>query len=638
MRTTLVAFAVLLTAQEASALPTVIPNSDVDRRVAEAREKIENHPAAGRVDLLVDGPGANSPNVYVFPRDGQASAALELLVEPSCVEMERAVADVNALTDAVFAIADANLARALEVARSRSAYLDFLTANKEVLRVAAEASFRTHSLEGAIATLESALAEVDALIAQASQSNPADSRLPELQAQRARIASDLSAHHSELSAVRADSSNLTAWAVAAEADRILDRVRQAQRSLADQSASNGLDAALEAANAAKAAFNSLARVDAAVGEASFPLLDAGIVDLIVQRQRAGERWFPGFIENLAWHVPTGILLESPPFTYRIYKRIGSILLPIDEVLPPIADTEPGTTAVEVLAPGQVQQRQTQVGAGDDGIVRVRTTDLLQTQTPRVRVRLGMGTYCGQVEVQEVTKPPAESSEGLIATPAAKRFRLVPRSDKLLFTQTAVANFETPVLGPDLRSRCFLHSDAYSAAIRGGTSEKDLLFWSDVAQWDLTARRRVGDIGMVCDFPPEAVRHADGVRREAEWISQLAVWETAAMFLELAGAPPSSPPPPASPLVEAYLRLFPDPAQWSSALQRMCRNGPVCQLSLADPAVFDEHCATEPDGRGGQVTRCSRQTLWTSFEFQRSGAYWQPMQLTSRIGFRLQAVP
>jgi hypothetical protein len=168
--------------------------------------------------------------------------------------------------------------------------------------------------------------------------------------------------------------------------------------------------------------------------------------------------------------------------------------------------------------------------------------------------------------------------------------------------------------------------------------KDMLFWSDVAQWDLTARRRIGDLGMVCDFPPEAVRFAEGVRREAEWMSQLAVWETAAMFLELAGAPPSSPVPPSSPLVETFLRLFPNPTQWSSALQRMCQNGPVCQLSLADPAVFDERCTTEPDGRGGQLTRCVRQSLWTSFEFQRSGAYWQPMQLTSRIGFRLKAAP
>jgi hypothetical protein len=638
MRALLVALAVLLAQEDAFALPTVIPSSDADRRMAEARERIKAHPAADRVDLLVDAPGTVQPNVYVFPRDGQASAELELLVEPSCVEMQRAVDDVNALTDAVFAIADANLARALEVAQAKTAYLDFLAANKEALGVAAEGSIHAHTLEGAIATLESALAEVDAQIEKASRSSPPNPHLPELQAQRTRLAGDLAARRSELMAVRADPSYLAAWAVAAEADRILDRVRQAQKSLADQSASSGLDAALEAANAAKVAFNDLARVDAAVGEADFPILDAEVIDLIWQRQRSGERWFPGYIENLAWQVPAGILLESPPFTYRIYKRFGSIILPMDEVLPPIAATSPGTTAVEVLAAGQVLRRQTQIGGGDDGIVRVRTTSLLQAQKPRVRVRLGMGTYCGQVEVKEVTKPPAESSEGVLAAPAAKRFRLVPRSDRLLFTQTAVADFETPVLGPELRSRCFLHSDAYSAAVRGGTSAKDMLFWSDVAQWDLTARRRVGDIGMVCDFPPEAVRFSEGVRHEAEWISQLAVWETAAMFLELAGAPPSSPPPPTSPLVEAYLRSFPDPAQWSSALHHMCQNGPVCQLALADPAVFDEHCTTEPDGHGGQVTRCAKQSLWTSFEFQRSGAYWQPMRLTSRIGFRLKEVP
>ena len=638
MRTTLIALAAVLVQHQALALPTVIPDSDVDRRLADAREKIKNHPAANRVDLLVDEPGADPANVYVFPRDAVAAAELDLLVAPSCIQMQSAVDDVNALTDAVFAIADKNLVRALEVARARSSHLDFITTNKDSLRVAAEGSFRAHSLEGAIATLESTLAEVDVLIAKASQTTPPDPLLPDLQTQRARVAGELITRRTELAAVRADPTYVAAWAVAAEADRILDRVRQAQKSLSDQSQNGGLTAALEAANAAKVAFNALARVDAAVGEAAFPVFDADVIDLISQRQSVGGRWYPGFVENLAWHVPTGILLESPPFTYRIYKRIGSIILPIDEVLPPIAGTPPGTTAVEVLAPGQVQQRQTQIGAGDDGIVRVRTTDLLHALAPRVRVRLGMGTYCGQVEIQEVTSPSSESPDGVVATPTATHFRLVPRSDQLLFTQTAVAKFETPVLGPELRSRCVLHSDAYTSAVRSGTAVQDLLFWSDVTQWDLTARRRVGDLGMVCDFPPEAVRYGEGVRREAEWISQLTVWETAAMFLEMAGAPPSSPPPPTSPLVDAFLRLFPDPAQWSSTLKRLCQNGPVCQLSLADPAVFDEHCTTEPDGSGGQVTRCARQTLWTSFEFWRSGAYWQPMQLTSRIGFRLKAVP
>jgi hypothetical protein len=480
------------------------------------------------------------------------------------------------------------------------------------------------------------LADLDAQIAALRDRVPPSPDLPRLEAQRAQVAAQHAAKVAEHAAAQSDPAYVAAQPVAAEAARLLDQVRQAQKSLADDSFRQGLDAALEAVNAAKDAFNDLARVDAAVGEATFAVLDRDVTDLIVQRQRAGDRWFPGFMEDLTWNVPTGILLEAPPFTYRTYVRIGSTLFPMDDVLPPVAGTRPGTTTVEVLPGAQVQTRQTQIGGGDDGLVRVRTTSLLRASAPRVRVRLGMGTYCGQLDIQEVTAAPVESN-GIVATPTAQRYRLVPRTDRLLFTQTATATYQTPVLGPDLQSRCSLHSDAYSAAVRSGRPTSDLMFWSDVAQWDRTASRRVGDLGLVCDFPPEAIRYGEGVRREAEWISQLTVWEAAALFLERAGAPTTDAPA-GSPLVAAFLRLFPDPMAWSSALQRMCEANPVCELTLADPALFDEHCTTVPDGRGGTVRRCTRQSLLASFEFFRGGAYWEPRTMSSTIGFRLRAAP
>ena len=624
----------LLVHREAAALPTVIPSADVDRRMADARQRISGHPAARRVDLLVDAPGSTAPNVYVFPRTASASAELSLLVAPTCAAMQRSVDDLNALTDAAFAIADAGLALALDVARARAAQLDFAWANRDSLRVAVEGSLALHTFQDAVASLEGQLAQLDASIASISAANPADPRLPDLRSQRTAVAGQLDARRADLEATRSNRSYVAAWAVKAESDRLIDEIRRRQDILAAHSQTGGLDAALEAANAAKVAFNDLSRVDAAVGEATFPIFDREMAELIVQRQRAGERWFPGFMENLTWHIPTGVLLESPPLTYKISRRIGSMIITMDDVLPPIAGTEPGTTTVEVLPAEQIQERQTQIGGGADGVVRVRTTSLLRSNAPRVRVKLGMGAYCGNVDVQEVAGAPAEGPDGVTATPTATHFRLVPRSNQLLFEQTAIAKFETPVLGPELRSRCRLHSDDYVRTVRAGRSARDLFFWTDVARWDLTANRRLDQLGIVCDFPPDAILYGQGVRRDAQWQSQLTVWETAALFLERAGAPAPTRPATGTPLLRSFLRQFPSPMLWSSTLRRICQEHPVCELALVDPAVFDPRCIQLPDGS----RRCTTSQLQTGFEFLRTGATWEPKEFSSSIGFRLRPVP
>lgn len=475
----------------------------------------------------------------------------------------------------------------------------------------------------AVQTLLDALADrVSALGTLADAERAAQPLHTELEQER-RAARLLSDQVLALSADPADAAALVAF------DRyqpLLERVALARAAL-DAHAAVDLDAALFAANAAKETFNDLARVDVAIGEAPMPVWSDAAISLIVNGCTTHDLCFvPGSVENLSWQVDAGINSEFPPFTFTLYERAGSLLLPLPPVALPSDRPIPGSTSIEILPERQVTERHTVVAVDSQGQPRERVTAQLIVQTPVARVRLGMGTYCGQVREVEARERVLDADD-VVVKAVAPQYRYEPRAEGGFVTR-AFGHYETPVSGKAMRAECRIQSTDYLRGLQSSPGDtrfdpSRFLALDDVARWDLS------QFGMHCDFPVDDAQ-PESLRRAALEISQLALLESIATFSsfsveQLRPAEPLRATPVAEPVLGAFERLQPDRQLWSAQHLQLC-GAPICDLELPAADLFDVRCSEDA---------CEQTTIDTRFSVIRSGVYWEPKSLDSSVRFMPQ---
>jgi hypothetical protein len=155
-------------------------------------------------------------------------------------------------------------------------------------------------------------------------------------------------------------------------------------------------------------------------------------------------------------------------------------------------------------------------------------------------------------------------------------------------------------------------------------------WQSANDWGPALAERLKNAAVRCEFPDEKLLTDDALRLTAREIDEVAVSEATTRFTLYANQGPPARAAATTGELDAFKRGEPDAELWSPTMEALCSGAPTCHLGAADPAVFDEHCTTQ-----GNQTMCSKQYFSIWYWFQRTGAYYKPLQLQSQIAFTIK---
>lgn len=650
-------------------LPGPVPPTQTDDVVAKVRQALSGHPAAERVHLLAHAePQPFVPaltkgvSVAVYPARSEAVADLRVVGSPPCHAMDEAMAQVNAMEDALFEAAMAGIDLAVAVALRRMEERTFARENSEALALLASTRAAELRLEDMGRRLEDLLEELHALRAeQLAQPTPDPELLAQLESEIENLEAEVERTWLERDALLSDPDYLQALPLETEHEQLLNALATALDAMGRHD--SGMGDLLTAQNEAKSAFNALARTTVATGEAAFPVLDFLYFSLFLQHPKpAGIPLVPGVVMDLRWEIPAGIKEIIPPFTYRLYQRVGSTLLPIDEVVPPGPGPEPGSTVVEIIEdPEQTLPVEWAIAQGSDGEVFSRSVKRLIGHRPRARVSLGLGTYCGHVEQASNTRT-VEVTDDLVAEVVQTHFRFVQRGSVEVFPQTIHGSYRSPVRGPSLHARCSIDLEDYARlhGRHGPAVRPDFPFWTDSHAWDETLAHRLAKRGVRCQFPHPVQPWDPDLQRRVRTVSELALKGTISRLLDDTGISLPAPhwPDPRYDTPQPLLppkkggTLQPAPAAPPVAVFKpdaACDHGlhgcvpvapapgpPLCVKGNPDCQGLWLPGAPDPGAMGcaKQGSSCPGFVSWISYEARLGSIDWKSHTLESQVSFRV----
>ena len=610
------------------ALPSAKRTPELQDVEAAVRKALAGTPGADRLDFYAEAPVAGISVVHAFPNDARLDVAFSLLDTPRCEQMTSAMDEVDRLNEQMANVALAGIDLALALAQARVEQLRYARNHATELELVATVASELHALDDQLAGLDTQISTLVAQIALLEkQSPPGDTaELARLRTELANVQKLSAALSADRAAMLAEPSYQAALSVQAENQRLLDVVAAA-RDAKEEHEQHGFDEALEAVNWAKRAFNDLARTDVASAEAAFPVWDPQMLELLVSKPVPGVKLVQGMVGNLWWDLPSGTRNVIPPLSYDVFERIGNSLFPVDELVPLSADgVESGSTVIEVITDQQTLAEDVLLASASDGTAFKQTVRTLAVPAPKVRVRIGMGTYCGNVEESRApVAHPGLSGGNVSIAPQRAMYRFIPREPQRLFEHAAFGHFSTPMLGPSLRVRCTIESTAYQSAIKLVKGD-EYAFWAKPHAWDETAPARLAKRGIVCDLPVASLLWDPSLEQAARELSELAANETTLGFMALANDGAAEARLSAAPKGESDLWIDEKLGAKLPPPNVVCVRAP-CDIELVDPKVFDPVCDK-------LRKRCVVKTLRYTYEIVRPQIYWKPMELRSTVAFTI----
>jgi hypothetical protein len=331
-----------------------------------------------------------------------------------------------------------------------------------------------------------------------------------------------------------------------------------------------------------------------------------------------------------WELREGAVDVYPPVTFQILQKSPnggyvpdrSFELPFDRI-------ESGSTVFRATDPDDIEETKTVLGRSSDGNAVVRYTVALRSRAPRVKLRLGMGAYCGTLTSQSVVARTGQSSDGsLQAEQQTEQYAMTTSSDAGIVSRLSLATIETPVIGPPFEAACVLDSDDYVLAYRRG--QVDYAWrWQREGYWDESVVARAEKAGIRCKYPKLPSWADVGLRKAADQVVQNTLADLTAYFTEVANQGQVTASSATSLELFEWKLAHPEVSLWPPRTRSICGGEPICSIPPVNPSIFDEVCTSSDEGMS-----CYRSWLQVSYSTARSGAYFKPFTLASMLDFRI----
>lgn len=391
-----------------------------------------------------------------------------------------------------------------------------------------------------------------------------------------------------------------------------------------------------AINLAKHNFNDLAQLNAGFGQGNFNVWnsDASALPQRIAAFTGSVNAALGQMLDLEMESLTGQSLSKAPFQYQIRDidpATGTITNTFDmDDLLPAEESFDGWDRLLVVASGDEETISvpTAVTVGDNPVVEEYT---IASGRPFARAFVGLGTFCGNVDVEQQDTPAAVASNnpGLSLAVMPTQLSFEPRDLERdpAFNVPVDVKYRRPVTLRPFEGHCSVDSYDYASMKRswGRKSINILGIYKKTTSWDDRRETYWEKDGFECTFiNPELV--PEGGKQEIDAMNSMVLNEAYARFVSRTAERFS-----VEPVTPTELREYKEEHPrhtWAPTMQAICNGDPICLVTIE---VFKN---INIDVTNGSTSHVKQSTFSLNVDANRVLTIAEPASFSGSFGFEM----